>query len=53
MNPTTETIKLLDAILELEKKESNDYALGGKLRNLIEHFNQTGEIKKDPQPRKL
>jgi hypothetical protein len=46
-------LKLLKKILELEKAESNDFQFAGKLRNLIDHFNQTGEIKDNPKGRRL
>ena len=46
-------LKLLKKILELEKEESNDFQFAGRLRNLIDHFNQTGEIKDNPKGRRL
>lgn len=46
-------LKLLQVIQTLSKKESNDFVFGGKVRTLIEHFKETGEIKKDPSSRKL
>ena len=46
-------LKLLKKILELEKAESNDFQFAGKLRNLIDHFKQTGEIKDDLKGRRL
>lgn len=46
-------IKLVEKIKDLSKKESNDFVFGGKVRTLIEHFKETGEIKKDPSSRKL
>ena len=46
-------LKLLKKILELEKAESNDFQFAGKLRNLIDHFKETGEIKDNPKGRRL
>jgi hypothetical protein len=46
-------LKLLKKILEIEKAESNDFQFAGRLRNLIDHFNQTGEIKDNPKGRRL
>ena len=46
-------LKLLEVIQSLSKKESNDFVFGGKVRTLINHFRETGEIKKDPESRKL
>jgi len=46
-------LKLLNVIQDLSKKESNDFVFGGKVRTLLEHFKDTGEIKKDPHSRKL
>lgn len=46
-------LKLLKKILELEKAESNDFQFAGKLRNLIDHFKETGEIKDDLKGRRL
>jgi hypothetical protein len=46
-------LKLLEVIQTLSKKESNDFVFGGKVRTLIDHFKETGEIKKDPHSRKL
>ena len=46
-------LKLLKKILELEKEESNDFQFAGRLRNLIDHFNQTGEIKDNLKGRRL
>jgi hypothetical protein len=46
-------LKLLKKILEIEKEESNDFQFAGRLRNLIDHFNQTGEIKDNPKGRRL
>lgn len=46
-------LKLVEKIQDLAKKESNDFVFGGKVRTLIEHFKETGEIKKDPHSRKL
>tara|TARA_R110000868_G_scaffold368629_2_gene631721 strand:+ start:925 stop:1086 length:162 start_codon:yes stop_codon:yes gene_type:complete len=46
-------LKLLKKILELEKTESNDFQFAGKVRNLIDHFKETGEIKDDPKGRRL
>ena len=50
---TFKKLKLLKKILELEKAESNDFQFAGRLRNLIDHFNQTGEIKDNPKGRRL
>ena len=50
---TFKKLKLLKKILEVEKAESNDFEFAGKLRNLIHHFNQTGEIKDNPKGRRL
>ena len=50
---TFKKLKLLKKILELEKSESNDFEFAGKLRNLIDHFIQTGEIKDNPKGRRL
>ena len=46
-------LKLLKKILEVEKAESNDFQFAGKLRNLIDHFKETGEIKDDLKGRRL
>lgn len=46
-------LKLLNKIIELEKKEPNDFQFAGKLRNLIDHFKETGEIKENPKGRRL
>ena len=46
-------LKLLKKISESERIESNDYEFGGKVRNLITHFNETGEIKSNPNGRRL
>jgi hypothetical protein len=45
--------KLLNKIFSLSKEESNDFILGGKIRHLITHFHDKGEIKKDPTHRKF
>jgi hypothetical protein len=50
---TFKKLKLLKKILEIEKSESNDFQFAGRLRNLIDHFNQTGEIKDNPKGRRL
>jgi hypothetical protein len=50
---TFKKLKLLKKILEIEKEESNDFQFAGRLRNLIDHFNQTGEIKDNPKGRRL
>jgi hypothetical protein len=50
---TFKKLKLLKKILEIEKAESNDFQFAGKLRNLIDHFIQTGEIKDNPKGRRL
>ncbi len=46
-------LKLLKIIELLHQKESNDFVFGGKVRNLLYHFKETGEIKKDPISRKF
>ena len=46
-------LKLLKKILQLEKEESNDFQFAGKVRNLIDHFKETGEIKEDLKSRRL
>jgi hypothetical protein len=46
-------LKLIAKIIQITKEESNDYVFGGKVRNLINHFQETGEIKKDPVHRKI
>ena len=50
---TFKKLKLLKKILEIEKSESNDFQFAGRLRNLIDYFNQTGEIKDNPKGRRL
>lgn len=45
--------KLLKKIIELSKLESNDFVFGGKVRNLIRHFEETGEIKPDQTHKKF
>jgi len=46
-------VKLLSKILALEKSEPNDFVFAGKVRNLIDHFKETGEIKQNPKGRTL
>ena len=46
-------LKLLRSIEEIAKKEPNDFMFAGKVRNLLDHFYETGEIKEDPKGRRL
>ena len=45
--------KLLKKIIDLSNLESNDFVFGGKTRNLIRHFQETGEIKQDQTDKKF
>lgn len=53
MDSQIKKLELLEKIIELEKTEPNDYQFGGKIKNLINFFIQTGEIKENPKGRSL
>ena len=53
LNNILKKLKLLKKISEFERIESNDYEFGWNVRDLIIHFNETGEIKSNPKGRRL